>query len=372
MQSYLFTPGPLTTTETVRNAQLRDWGSRDTEFIALTKRVRERLAFIANAGDSHVPVLLQGPGTYAMEATIATLVAPADRLLVLVNGAYGHRIAEIARRLKLNVDVLEQDELHPIEPETVATYLEDKGPFDFMAVVHLETTTGLLNPIHELSDLAARFDAGLIVDAMSSFGATPIDLQSLKCSALVASSNKCLHGVPGLSFVICDRKALYRTGHSTPSLSLDLKHQVDGFEGSGEWRFTPPTHCLAAFDCALDEFLADGGVAARQARYAGNAELVRARLKSLGFKPVLTENCRSDVILTFAYPDGGWFDFDRLYDTLASQSYYIYRGKLTQTETFRIGCIGALHSENFKEMLDLFAATVEKMRANPRTVEPTS
>ena len=275
----LLTPGPLTTSERTRAALGRDWGSRDGDFIALSEGVRARLALLAGVADTHAAVPVQGSGTFAIEAAMRDLVPRGGKLLVLINGAYGRRIAEMARRLGRSCATLETAENRAVEPEAVARALADDPAVTDVALVHCETTTGLLNP---LADIAACVRSGgrrLLVDAMSSFGAVPIDAAQTPCTALIASSNKALEGVPGLGFVIAEKAHLRRCEDNAASLSLDLHAQWRGFETTGQWRFTPPVQVVAALAAALDQLDEEGGIAARHARYTDNCDLLIRRME---------------------------------------------------------------------------------------------
>ncbi|MEP4710251.1 MAG: 2-aminoethylphosphonate--pyruvate transaminase [Pseudophaeobacter sp.] len=369
MRKRLFTPGPLTTTDSVRSALNVDWGSRDSAFSELTKRVRDRLTQLVNGADSHSTVLLQGAGTFAVEATLATLVGPSDTLLVLVNGEYGRRITTIAQRLGKSVQTLEFDELAPVPEADVAGYLKAHPEISHVALVQLETTTGVLNPYFDIAKTVANAGRALVLDAMSGFGCYPVDVQTLPCTAVIASSNKGLHGVPGIGFAIIDKAALSQSQGNCASLSLDLHDQWKGFENNGQWRFTPPTQCLAALDQAIEEFLADGGETGRRNRYDINAAMVLQRLQGLGFAPLIAPEHRSSVILTFGFPKGDWFNFPRLYDQLAKENLFLYPGKLTDQPSFRIGCIGALDRDDFEAMLTAFEHAVQDMTSMTDTLE---
>ena len=271
----LLTPGPLTTSDTVRQAMLRDWGSRDGAFIDMTARVCRRLAALIGGAGSHVCVPVQGSGTFAVEATLGTLVPRyGSRLLILINGAYGRRMTLICNRMERLYSVYETAEDMPPEPAKLATLLADDPSITHVAVVHCETTSGILNPIAEIADVVAAAGRRLIIDAMSTFGALPIDLATLKADAVIASANKCLEGVPGIGYAVIDKDALAASEGNAPSLSLDLHDQYAYMARTGQWRFTPPTHVLAALDRALDELDAEGGVAERGARYTRNCRVL--------------------------------------------------------------------------------------------------
>ena len=346
----LLTPGPLTTAPEVRGAMMRDWGSRDPAFIALTAELRARLLDVVKAGAGHVAVPLQGSGTFIVEAAIATLLTPGDRLLVLCNGAYGERIVTIARRMGRSVEALRWPEDRPVEAARVAAALRDDPGITQVALVHCETTTGILNPVEEVAAACAAAGRPLILDAMSSFGALPLDLSRIPVAAVLASSNKCLEGVPGIGFALVEREALERVAGNSPSVSLDLHAQWRGFEKDGQWRFTPPVQVVAALVEALRRLEAEGGPAARRARYADNLATLLAGMRRLGFDPYLDEAVQAPIIATFRSPEG--FAFRRFYDALAARGFLIYPGKLTGAETFRIGVIGALGRADFERLLD--------------------
>jgi len=338
----LLTPGPLTTAPATRQAMLRDWGSRDADFIALTRRLRARLVDLVAGADSHVCVPIQGSGTFAVEAMIGTMVPRAGRMLVLVNGAYGHRIARIGRTLGRAVETIESSEDRPLVAATLAQALARDSTVSHVVAVHCETTSGVLNPLAEIAQATAAAGRSLLIDAMSSFGAIALDSSALDFDALAASANKCLEGVPGLAFVIARRQTLSTRQGTAPSVSLDLYDQWQGFEHNGQWRFTPPTHVAAALDAALDQLDAEGGVAARYRRYADNCQRLIAGMTRLGFEPILAPNHQAPIIVTFRMPRTPGFDFARFYDALHARGYVIYPGKLTKIDSFRIGCIGAI------------------------------
>ena len=347
----LLTPGPLTTRIETRQAMMKDWGSRDPAFIALTAELRERLLGVCNGASSHVAVPLQGSGTFILEAAVATLIGPAAKLLVLANGAYGERMAEIARRHGRAVEVLRWDEDRTVDPGAVATALAADPAVTHVAVVHCETTTGILNPLTEIAEVVARAGRDLIVDAMSSFGALPIDLAATPIAALLASSNKCLEGVPGLGFAIVERGVLEAAKGVSPSMSFDLVEQWRGFEANGQWRFTPPVQVVAALVEALRLLEAEGGPAARLARYRGNFDILADGMIARGFPLYLDRQVQAPIIATFRPPLQRRFMFDRFYNSLAARGFVIYPGKLTRGDSFRIGCIGALARQDFERLL---------------------
>ncbi|HET7594407.1 MAG TPA: 2-aminoethylphosphonate--pyruvate transaminase, partial [Stellaceae bacterium] len=315
----LFTPGPLTTQLETRRAMLADWGSREPAFIAMTAELRRRLLDVAGGQDSHVAIPLQGSGTFIVEAAIGTLVGPSDTLLVLANGAYGERMIEIARRLSRKVEALRWPEDQAVDPAAVERALAENPAFTHVALVHCETTSGLVNPLAETAAVVARQRRAFIVDAMSSFGALPLDLRSTPITAVLASSNKCLEGVPGIAFALIETKAIERAKRVAPSLSLDLHDQWRGFESNGQWRFTPPVQVVAALVEALRVLEAEGGPAARLEHYAKNLKVLVDGMARLGFHLFLDESIQAPIIATFRVPQDPRFRFEDLYSTLAAR-----------------------------------------------------
>lgn len=348
MKTLLLTPGPLTTTEVTRAALNRDWGSRDGDFIELSERIRRRLAEVAGAAGTHTTVPIQGSGTFAVEAAVQTLVPRSGRLLVLINGAYGRRIAEIAQRLGRSVATITVPENQAIDPLAVDRALIADLTITDVALVHCETTSGILNPLESIAEIVDRHGRRLLVDAMSSFGALPIDSSRTCVSALVASANKCLESVPGVAFVIAEVGHLRQSAGNATSLSLDLHDQWRAFQANGQWRFTPPVQILAALDKALDQLEAEGGIAARGARYRRNYRVLTEEMEALGFKLYLPRGLNASIIATFREPGGGWFEFERFYNFLHDRGVVIYPGKLTDEPSFRIGCIGAIDEADIR------------------------
>lgn len=340
----LFTPGPLTTSATVKAAMQRDLGSRSPEFIDLVARIRTELLTIAGVSQEsgYETVLMQGSGTFAIEAVLSSVIPPDGRLLVLANGAYGERMLQIAERLKIATAVQRWPENESPDPDTVRRLLATESRPTHVAIVHLETTTGILNPIDEIARIVREQGCRFIVDAMSSFGGVPIDLAAWGADYLVSSANKCLEGVPGFSYVLARREALESTLGYARSVSLDLLAQWHGLERDGQFRFTPPTHALLAFAQALKEFRAEGGVAARARRYRANRDVLLAGMRQLGFREYLEPERQSDVITSFRYPEDPAFDFEEFYRLLAARDMVVYPGKVSQAACFRIGTIGQI------------------------------
>jgi len=350
-EPFLLTPGPLTTTRATKEAMLRDWGSRDAEFIAMNARVRARLLELVHGEGSHVCVPLQGSGTFIVEAMIGTLVPPAGKLLVLVNGAYGRRMVRICEYYRRACVVQEAAEDQPVDPAALDAALAGDSAVSHVVVVHCETTSGVLNPVEEIAAVTAGRGRRLLVDAMSAFGAIGLDARLVVFDAMVASANKCLEGVPGVGFAIVRRDALEEARGQAPSLSLDLHDQWASMEKTGQWRFTPPTHVIAALDRALEQHAAEGGVAGRGGRYRRNCDLLVSGLRALGFATLLPDRLQAPIIVTVRMPADPRFDFETFYQALSGRGYVIYPGKLTVADSFRIGCIGALGEPEMRGVL---------------------
>lgn len=352
---WLLTPGPLTTSLSVKQAMLHDYGSRDATFIDLNARILDRLVAIVNGSGSYVTVPLQGSGTFVVEAMIGNFVPADGRLLILINGAYGQRIAKICDYYKRDYLVQESAEDVPVDTNQLDATLDANPDIGHVVVVHCETTSGILNPVKAVSEIVARHKRSLLIDSMSAFGALPLDAQEIEFDAVVASSNKCLEGAPGMGFCVARESALEQTEGNSPSLVLDLYDQWRAMQKNRQWRFTPPTHVLLAFDQALTEYEAEGGVAGRGGRYRANCDLLVAGMRAMGFKTLLPDDLQAPIIITFHMPANPEFDFNAFYDGLKDQGYVIYPGKLTVADSFRMGCIGRIDAEQINGALDAVA-----------------
>ena len=301
----LLTPGPLTTTLRTKLAMLKDWGSWDADFNAVTASVRASLLKIIHGSDSHVVVPLQGSGTFSVEAAVATLVPRDGHVLVLDNGAYCKRAARLTQLMGRRVTVLDFDEAQPVSAAVLAEHLKADASITHVVLIHCETGAGVLNPLQAVADVCAVHGKGLIVDAMSSFGALEIDARKTRFDALIAASGKCLEGVPGMGFVFIRKAVLDSCAGQSQSLAMDLHDQYVYMEKTGQWRFTPPTHVVVALHEAIAQFEAEGGQPARLARYTRNFEALMAGMARLGFKPFLDPTFQSPIIVTFHAPNRG-------------------------------------------------------------------
>ncbi len=342
-EPWLLTPGPLSTSYQVKEAMLRDWGSRDYDFRRMTADIRTKL--LAMAGDTvgnYDCVPVQGSGTFSVEAMCGSLLPRDSKTLVLVNGAYGKRIVKILDYLgRENVEIDKGDYLPPRGVEVTAA-IEADPAISHVIVVHCETSSGILNPLKEISDVVAASGRKLLIDSMSAFGALPLDVREIKFAAMVSSANKCIEGVPGFGFVVARKDELEAAKGVSHSLSLDLYDQWSSMNKTQQWRFTPPTHVLAAFLEALRIHEEEGGVAGRGARYTRNCDVLVEGMRSLGFETLLRDEWLAPIILTFFTPTHPNFDFNTFYEGMAKRGFVIYPGKLTVADSFRIGCIGRL------------------------------
>ncbi|MEY4711593.1 MAG: hypothetical protein RIS88_1043 [Pseudomonadota bacterium] len=338
----LLTPGPLTTTLRTKLAMLRDWGSWDNDFNQVTARVRASLLRIVHGEDSHVVVPLQGSGTFSVEAAVATVVPHEGHVLVLDNGAYCKRAARLTSLMGRRATSVAFPDDQPVTAAAVEAAVTRDPSITHVVLIHCETGAGVLNPLPEVAATCERLGKGLIVDAMSSFAALPIDARKVRFDALVAASGKCLEGVPGMGFVFL-RKAILDgcAGHSQ-SLAMDLHDQYAYMEKTGQWRFTPPTHVVVALAEAIAQFEAEGGQVARLARYTDNCRTLVEGMAALGFRPFLDSKVQAPIIVTFHAPGDARYEFRAFYEAARKRGFILYPGKLTQVETFRVGCIGAI------------------------------
>jgi len=347
----LLTPGPLTTSLRTKQAMLHDWGSWDAAFNRITGEVCRQLVDIVQGAGTHVCVPLQGSGTFSVEAALGTLVPRHGKVLVPNNGAYCARIIRILGYLGREAVELPFAEDCPADPAAIEAALVADPAITHVAQVHCETGTGILNPLPEIAAVVARQGRGLIVDAMSSFGAIDIDLRSMPIEAVIAAAGKCLEGVPGMGFVIVRRAALEAAAGNCHSLAMDLHDQWIYMQKTTQWRFTPPTHVVVALHEAIAQYQEEGGLAARGARYANNCAALVEGMRSLGLRAFLADEIQAPIIVTFHAPAHPAYDFKAFYERVRERGFILYPGKLTQVETFRIGCIGALETHDVEKVV---------------------
>lgn len=361
----LFTPGPLTTSATVKEAMQHDLGSRDDAFIEIVRGVRRRLLALGGvAAPEYTAVLMQGSGTFSLEAVLASTVPSDGTVLVAVNGAYGRRLVQIGKTLRITMQTLEFGEHEPVDPARVEAALASDSSISHVAVCHCETTSGVLNPIDTIGGVVHKAGRRFFVDAMSSFGAIPLNLAAAHVDYLVSSSNKCIEGVPGFAFVIARLAALEATEGWARSVSLDILAQHLGLEANGQFRFTPPTHAILAFDEALNELDVEGGVAGRGKRYAENHAALVKGMTALGFRTYLQPEHQSYIITSFYYPDHPNFHFETFYRSLSDRGFVIYPGKVGNADCFRIGSIGRLYPDDVRNLVEAVRVVLDSMNVS--------
>ncbi len=358
----LFTPGPLTTSRTVKQSLLRDLGSRDYEFNSLVTDIRKRLLDAGGVADSgYEAIIMQGSGTFSMESVISSTIPPDGKLLVIINGAYGQRIAQIAEVHNIEVVPLIYPENRTPDLAEIETALEADQSITSVAVIHCETTTGIMNPIKEIGAIVKRFGKDYFVDAMSSFGAVPFNLAECEIDYMVSSANKCIEGIPGFGIILAKRDTLLKTEGYARTFSLDLLAQLQRFDKDGQFRFTPPTHSLLAYHQALIELEMEGGVEGRAARYRANYETLIVGMRVMGFKEYIEPEDQGFIITSFPYPDHPNFDFEEFYRALNERDYVIYPSKVSKADCFRIGSIGRILPADMQALLAAIRETLVEM-----------
>jgi len=358
----LFTPGPLTTSRTVKQAMLRDLGSRDFEFIRTVRQIRRDLLELGEvAGRGYEAIIMQGSGTFGIEAVLSSVTPPDGKWLIIINGAYGRRMAHICTVLQIETAVLQYPENSKPDLAEIEAALAQDETITHVGTVHCETTTGIINPVAEMGAMVRRYGRVFFVDAMSSFGAVPLNVADAEIDFLVSSANKCIEGVPGFSFALARREALLACEGYARSVCLDLVAQWRGLEKNGQFRFTPPTHTLLAFAQALQELMAEGGVHGRAARYRRNYETLVAGMRRMGFTEYLKPEDQGHIITSFHYPDHPNFDFNRFYEVLNARDFVIYPGKVSDADCFRIGNIGRIFEPDVRALLAAIADVLEEM-----------
>ncbi len=361
-EPYLLTPGPLTTSYEVKEAMLRDWGSWDDDFRGMTRELRAGLlALLGEGSDEFDCVPMQGSGTFAVEAMLASFVPRDGKALVLANGAYGLRSAQTLAYLNRAHVVLDKGDYLPPRGDEVAQILADDPDITHVIAIHCETSSGILNPVEEISEATYAAGRKLLVDSMSAFGAVDLKPSEIRYEAMVSSANKCIEGVPGFGFVIARKDELEAAKGNSHSLSLDVHAQWAHMNKTGQWRFTPPTHVVAAFIVALRAHAIEGGVAGRGGRYARNRDVMVQGMRELGFETLLDSRWLSPIIVTFFCPADEKFVFDTFYGLMKDKGFIIYPGKLTVVDSFRVGCIGQMDEHVMQQVVTAAKESLEEM-----------
>ncbi len=361
MDKKLLTPGPLTTSMSTKEAMLHDWGSRDTKFIDLNASIRDSLVRLIDGENKYQCVPMQGSGTFAVESMVSSLTQKDSKILILINGAYGQRMKKMCTYLGRDFIEYEVAE-HEVHDINKIEELIDSNDLTHVFAVYCETTSGILNPIEDIAKLVEMKKLSLFIDAMSAFGALPLSSKTIAFDAVAASSNKCLEGVPGVGFILVKNEVIQNAKGNSHSLSLDLYDQWQAMEKNKQWRFTPPTHVLAAFNQAIQEHKKQGGVEGRGKKYKKNCEIICNGMKDLGFEQLLPDNLQAPIIITFKQPNDPKFNFEKFYNALSEKNFLIYPGKLTVAETFRIGCIGNLDEQDMRDTIKAVKEVVTELK----------
>ena len=356
----LLTPGPLTTTDTVKKEMMFDHCTWDEDYKKITQEIRSGLLKLAHVSeDTYTCVLMQGSGTFGVESVLTSSVGEDDRLLIASNGAYGERMADIAEHAGLSYILYSETYDQVPSADKIQKLLNEHPEITHVSMVHSETTSGILNDIEAVGKVVKEKGRTFIVDAMSSFGGVDIPVQDWGIDFLVSSANKCIQGVPGFSFIIARKQKLIESEGKARSLSLDLYDQWKTMNKDGKWRFTSPTHVVLAFSKALDEILEEGGIAARSKRYSDNNRLLIQRMKEMGMETYIEDEHQGPIITTFLYPKNHAFAFQEMYEYIKERGYAIYPGKVTEADTFRIGNIGEIYEEDIEKVCSIMKDFLE-------------
>lgn len=363
-QYKLLTPGPLTTTDTVKKEMLFDHCTWDEDYKNITQKIRKQLLHLAHVSeDGYTAVLMQGSGTFGVESVITSVVGKDEKLLIAANGAYGERMEDIAGHAEISYEMYREDYRKVPSAEKIENMLKNDPDITHVAMVHSETTSGILNDIEAVAEVVKRHGRALIVDAMSSFGGVDIEVGTLGIDFLISSANKCIQGVPGFSFIIANKQKLEESRGKARSLSLDLYDQWKVMEKDGKWRFTSPTHTVLAFSKALEELENEGGIAERSVRYKENNRILIQRFCAMGIMPYIDSENQGPIITTFFYPEQADFTFSEMYHYIKDRGYAIYPGKVTEAETFRIGTIGEIYPEDIEKLSEIMEQFLEEKKA---------
>ena len=365
MNTYkLLTPGPLTTTDTVKAEMMVDHCTWDDDYKKITQRIRAGLLKLGHVSETeYTAVLMQGSGTFGVESVLTSVIGSDDKLLICANGAYGKRMGQICEHAGIAYTMYEQSYDKRPDAAEVERLLKADPAITHVSMVHSETTSGILNDIESVGKVVKAAGKTFIVDAMSSFGGVDIPLKDWGIDFLISSANKCIQGVPGFAFILARRDKLMESAGKARSLSLDLYDQWKGMEeGDGKWRFTSPTHVVLAFAKAMEEMQAEGGIPARHARYEKNQRLVAQKLGELGFKTYLDPSVQGPIITTFLYPADAKYTFNQMYEYIKARGYVLYPGKVTEAETFRVGNIGEIYPEDIEKLGEIMAQFLKEVQ----------
>lgn len=361
MKNYkLLTPGPLTTTETVRKEMMFDHCTWDDDYKVITLKIRKQLLELAHVNEEdYTVVLMQGSGSFGVESVLTSIISENEKLLIISNGAYGERMEDIAKHAKIPYTIYNEVYYKIPDAQKVADILDHDPAITHVSMIHSETTSGILNDIQAVGKVVKEKGCTFIVDAMSSFGGVDIPVKDWGIDFIISSANKCIQGVPGFSFIIADKAKLIASEGKARSLSLDLYDQWKTMNKDGKWRFTSPTHVVLAFAKALEEMEEEGGIPTRSKRYYDNNRLLIKLMKEMGIKTYIDEEHQGPIITTFLYPEHHTFAFAEMYEYIKERGYAIYPGKVTEADTFRIGNIGEIYKEDIEKVCTIIKEFLE-------------
>lgn len=361
-RTIVLTPGPTTTTYSVKYAQIvPDICPREWEITNLIRNIRSDLVSIAEGNDEYTAILFMGSGTAVIDSVINSVVPIGKKILIVNNGAYGERMVKIAQTYCIDFVELAFPWTETPDIDLIEKTLKNDPQISHLAMVHHETTTGLLNPLEEIAVIAQSFNIVLIVDAVSSFAGVPIDIKSRKIGYLASTSCKCLQGMAGISFVICNKNEVQKLSQSPPrSFYLDLFQQYKFLEEKNETRFTFSPQLLYSLDKAISEFKAEG-IEGRSNRYYKNWEVLTEGLQTLGFKLLLEKEKQSRLLTSIIEPNHVNYNFSDMHDLLYADGFTIYPGKINSLKTFRVANVGAINHFDIQAFLLTLEEAMEAM-----------
>ncbi|MFR8033887.1 MAG: 2-aminoethylphosphonate--pyruvate transaminase [Lachnospiraceae bacterium] len=367
-QKILLTAGPICTSMRVKEAMLRDLGTRDHEYQDMVEQLRNELLQLAHVdADTHSVVFLQGSGTYGVESVLDSSVGKKGKVLILSNGAYGERMEQICIAHGISYQMQSFSKLEALPVEKLESYIKEDS-ITHVAFIHCETTAGVLNDLEAILKLTHKYHKRSIVDAMSSFGSMEMNLKELDMDFLITSSNKCLHGVPGVAIIYGKQEAFQQCEGNADNLAMDLYKQWAEMEASrGAFRFTSPTHVLLALNEAVKELKEQGGIAVRHDHYVFLQKKIQDTMKELGFEAPVKREEQAPVITTYFIPE--WMDFSHFYDWMKERDILLYSGKLPGYHAFRIGNLGDLSVSDIERTLDEIRVYVREY--GPKSGKPS-
>jgi len=363
---FILTPGPVVTAREVKEAMLVDYAPADDFIRAATATIREYLVGLANGTGSYECVPLQGSGTYATEAAFHTLLPPDAKILIVTNGFYGLRLKELCDRMKKRNVLLQLPMLPPPSARDIEAALDAHPDITHVTLCHCETATGVLNPIEEIAAATRARGVRVILDAIASFAAFDLDAPALDLEAIVLSSNKGLESVPGVGFVIAKRASLQAAEGNSASLSLDLHAQWAHMEKTGQWRYTPPTHVIAALATAIRIHEAEGGVRGRHARFHRVWHRLVTAMRQRGFETLISDDHASPIVTTFLEPADPHYTFPSFSTEMRKRGFIVFPGRLTASRTFRIGCMGRITDADVDRLVEAIDGAMQSLGVQDR------